>query len=208
MANFSLVGTQYGGWCIDLDLIPEKSTIISAGVGEDISFDKELIKLKKCLVLGIDPTAKSAKYISENPQDNFQFINKALSHNLDKTVIYKNHNPEWVSESTLRSHNMVSEDYYEAESITIHELLKNYDNVSLIKMDVEGSEYDIVSNLKPMEVPQVCVEFHHFCSNKTWEDTKKCILHMGTIGYERFIEKPNSQQRYTELTFIHNRVDV
>ena len=46
MAKFSLVGTQYGGWCIDLDLIPEKSTIISAGVGEDISFDKELIKLK------------------------------------------------------------------------------------------------------------------------------------------------------------------
>jgi hypothetical protein len=36
-----LLGTDYGGWLIDLDLIPRGSTIISAGVGEDISFDLE-----------------------------------------------------------------------------------------------------------------------------------------------------------------------
>ena len=34
MAKFELVGTQYGGWCVSLDLIPEGSTVISAGVGE------------------------------------------------------------------------------------------------------------------------------------------------------------------------------
>ena len=208
MAKFELVGTQYGGWCIDLSLIPEGSTVISAGVGEDISFDKEIIRLKKCKVIGIDPTAKSAKYISENPQENFEFIQKALSHNTEKIKIYKNHNPEWVSESILRSHNMVSDDYYEAESTTIPELLKKYENVSLIKMDIEGSEYDLIESLLELSIPQVCVEFHHFCSDKTWEDTKQCILHMGKIGYKRFLEKPNSQQKYTELTFIHDEVQI
>jgi len=208
MAKFELVGTQYGGWCVSLDLIPENSTVISAGVGEDISFDKEIIRLKNCSVIGVDPTEKSAKYIRENPQENFQFIQKALSHTNEKIKIYKNHNPEWVSESILRSHNMVSDDYYEAESTTLEELLKRYPDVSLIKMDIEGSEYDLIDNLTDLKTPQVCVEFHHFCSEKTWEDTKRCILKMGEVGYKRFLEKPNSQQKYSELTFIHDEVTV
>ena len=208
MVKFELVGTQYGGWCVSLDLIPEGSTVISAGVGEDISFDKEIIRLKNCNVIGVDPTEKSAKYMRENPQDNFQFIQKALSHTNEKIKIYKNHNPEWVSESILRSHNMVSDDFYEAESTTLSELLKQYPNVSLIKMDIEGSEYELIDSLSELKVPQVCVEFHHFCSEKTWEDTKRCILKMGEIGYKRFLEKPNSQQKYTELTFIHDEVNV
>ena len=208
MVKFELVGTQYGGWCVSLDLIPENSTVISAGVGEDISFDKEIIRLKNCSVIGVDPTEKSAKYIRENPQENFQFIQKALSHTNEKIKIYKNHNPEWVSESILRSHNMVSDDYYEAESTTLEELLKRYPDVSLIKMDIEGSEYDLIDNLTDLKTPQVCVEFHHFCSEKTWEDTKRCILKMGEVGYKRFLEKPNSQQKYSELTFIHDEVTV
>jgi len=208
MAKFELVGTQYGGWCVSLDLIPENSTVISAGVGEDISFDKEIIRLKNCKVVGVDPTEKSAKYIRENPQENFHFIQKALSHTNEKIKIYKNHNPEWVSESILRSHNMVSDDFYEAQSTTLSELLKEYPDVSLIKMDIEGSEYELIDNLAELKVPQVCVEFHHFCSEKTWEDTKRCILKMGEIGYKRFLEKPNSQQKYTELTFIHDEVVI
>ena len=41
------LGTEYGGWLVDLDLIPERSTIVSAGIGEDISFDLELIRQKR-----------------------------------------------------------------------------------------------------------------------------------------------------------------
>ena len=45
------LGTEYGGWLVDLDLIPERSTIVSAGIGEDISFDLELIRQKRCNVI-------------------------------------------------------------------------------------------------------------------------------------------------------------
>ena len=208
MIKFELIGTQYGGWCVSLDLIPEGSTVISAGVGEDISFDKEIIRIKNCNVIGVDPTEKSAKYIKENPQQNFHFIQKALSHNNEKIKIYKNKNPEWVSESILKSHDMVTEQFYEAESITLEELIKENTDVSLIKMDIEGSEYSVIENLKSLRVPQICIEFHHFCSNKTWEDTRKCIVKMGELGYNRFLEKPNSQKKYTELTFIHDGIVI
>jgi len=41
--NKIFLGTEYGGWVVDLDLINENDTIICAGVGEDISFETELI---------------------------------------------------------------------------------------------------------------------------------------------------------------------
>ena len=42
MINFNYMGSDYGGWSLSPDLIPESSTIISAGVGEDITFDLHL----------------------------------------------------------------------------------------------------------------------------------------------------------------------
>ena len=61
--EFNLIGTEYGGWLLNLDLVPRESTIISAGVGEDISFDTFLIDQKDCKVIGIDPTPKSHLFI-------------------------------------------------------------------------------------------------------------------------------------------------
>tara|TARA_R100001129_G_scaffold57523_1_gene39612 strand:+ start:127 stop:747 length:621 start_codon:yes stop_codon:yes gene_type:complete len=204
---FELLGTQYGGWFIDLSLVPKDSTVISAGVGEDISFDLQLIKSKSCNVVGIDPTEKSARYIRNNPNDNFRFIQKALySDSNQKIKMYKNQNPEWVSESITPTHNMVSEkDYYSATTISIGDLLEEYNNVSILKMDIEGSEYKVLNNLKQLTIPQVCVEFHHFCTDYKLEETKKCIKHLMQLGYNNFVPKPNSKF-LAELTFVHDSV--
>ena len=50
--SFKLIGTQYGGWALNQELVPEGSCVISAGVGEDISFDLFLIKNKNCRIIG------------------------------------------------------------------------------------------------------------------------------------------------------------
>jgi len=204
---FELLGTQYGGWFVDLGLVPENSTVISAGVGEDISFDLELIKNKSCNIVGVDPTEKSARYIRKNPNDNFKFIQKALYSNSNQKIkMYKNQNPEWVSESVTTTHNMVSDwDCYDAITTNVEDLLKEYNNVSILKMDIEGSEYEVLNNLKELSIPQLCVEFHYFCTDYTLEDTKKCIKHLTGLGYNNFVPKPNSKL-LAELTFIHDSV--
>ena len=88
--SFELIGNKYGGRLINLDLVPQNSTIISAGVGNDISFDMKLINIKNCNVIGIDPTKKSRDFIKRKKPTNFTFINKALSHNCKPTLLYKN----------------------------------------------------------------------------------------------------------------------
>ena len=50
------LGTEYGGWHFINDENLENSLMISAGVGEDISFDIEMINKYKIKVILIDPT--------------------------------------------------------------------------------------------------------------------------------------------------------
>ena len=84
-------------------MVPQNSTIISAGIGEDISFDLELIRRKNCQVVGVDPTLKSHKFIeAQSDLVNFSLLKKALDKNEDDVVfMYENTNPNYVSESIL-----------------------------------------------------------------------------------------------------------
>ena len=200
---FKLVGDTYGSKMLDLELVPKGSTVISAGIGEEISFDLELIKEKDCQIVGVDPTEKAANFISSTKPDNFTFLRKALYTRKGKVDIFKNSNSKYVSESTLMSHNMVSDKSYKAATVTIPQLLKKYPDTSVLKMDIEGSEYDVLYSLDRLEVPQICCEFHHFCTEYTIEDTKTMILHLKKLGYEFYVPK-QSTETLAELTFVHN----
>jgi len=181
--KLSKIGSDYGGWTICLDLIPYGSTIISAGVGEDITFDEGLVNLKNCSIIGIDPTLKSIKYIEENDPASFTLLEKALWVDDGGVKLYHNTNPSHVSESVLDSHHATGESYHECESITLPQVLSKYPNISLIKMDVEGAEYAVLNSLGSLDIPQVCVEFHGFCTDKTNEDTLACVEKMDKLGY-------------------------
>jgi len=203
--GFELAGTEYGGWMIDVDLIPRGSTIISAGIGEDISFDLFLIKERECKIIGIDPTPKSHVFIEEQKNlHNFDLIKKALHSNNDNLItLYKNKNKAHVSESVLPTHHAVYEfDSHFSMTVSLESLFESYPNVSLVKMDIEGSEYQVIKNLKiiPSSVKQFCVEFHHFCTDKTIKDTLDMIKILSRLGFEKYVEKPSTKE-INELTF-------
>ena len=202
---FELLGTTYGGWMIDLNLVPKGSTIISAGVGEDISFDLVMINEKNCKIVGIDPTPKSHLFIEKQKNlFNFDLIKKVLHSQHDDVVkLYKNKNREHVSESILPTHDAVlGFDSYYSDTVSLENLFEEYKDISIIKMDIEGSEYDVIANLKtiPKSVKQFCVEFHHFCTDKTVEDTKEMIESLSRLGFKNYVEKPSPKQ-LNELTF-------
>ncbi len=200
------IGSDYGGWAVDLDLVSDGSVVISAGVGEDISFDMGLIALKKCSVISIDPTEKARKYIEDNKHPNISFIQKALCAQSGSQIkMYKNTNPEFVSDSILPSHDNVSDaGSYTVGTINIPDILSQCPDVSILKMDIEGAEYEVISSLDRLDIPQVCIEFHHFCSDFTEDDTKKCIERMKRLGYVAAYDT-NPQKPFTEFTFIHKK---
>ena len=60
--NYKLYGTNYGGMIIAEHDSLDYSTIVSAGSGEDLTFDIELINKYQCKVLLIDPTPRAIEY--------------------------------------------------------------------------------------------------------------------------------------------------
>lgn len=198
MANIQQLGTDYGGWTIDLDSIENNSTIIDAGLGEDISFSLELQKIKNVKIIGIDPTQKSIEYIKNLNLDNFELIEKAIAKYGEKQItMFKNKNSEHVSESMFSSHFSVKGEFYSVDCISFKELIENNHNISLIKMDIEGSEYDCLQEC--LGIKQVCVEFHDFCiEDKKRKDTDLMIKMMIKNGYE--VLYSNGQKN--EFTFI------
>lgn len=189
--NLKYLGTSYGGWEIDLDEISDGCFIIDAGLGEDISFLEELLKEKSVNIIGIDPTERSHKFIEEKRMENLILLKKCIAKKGVKEVqIFKNKNPLHVSESYFKDHGSANQfETYFADCISFKELIQKY-NPSLIKMDIEGAEYDVLEEC--IGVKQICVEFHHHCiSTKTLEDTQRCLDKMTSEGYRIISNRQN-----------------
>jgi len=198
--NIKYLGTAYGGWVIDLDSINEGDTIVCGGAGEDITFEEELMKHKNINIIEVDPTEKSHKFMESKLEkySNIKLIKAAIEkHGTEKITLYKNKKPTHVSESIYINHQSVlnSGQSYETKCISIKQLKEKY-NPSFIKIDIEGSEYNVVDEL--IGTKQVCIEFHHHCiPNKTIMDTTNIITKFIDAGYE-IIDNRNLH----EITFL------
>jgi len=63
--NIIFLGTDYGGWSFLNNDNLENKFIISAGLGEDASFDIELISRYNCKVIVIDPTPRAVEHYEQ-----------------------------------------------------------------------------------------------------------------------------------------------
>src|SRR5215469_7175922 len=63
------IGTTYGGWWVDTRNLSSSSNVVSAGIGEDISFDTGLINVIGCNIFALDPTPKAIDYATSACSD-------------------------------------------------------------------------------------------------------------------------------------------
>jgi FkbM family methyltransferase len=132
------LGTPYGGWYFSDKTLSKKPTLLSAGVGEDVSFDIEFLNNYRGKVYFVDPTAKSISHIdkvienlgkpksvefdiksgnqpidaydlSSVQRDDFLLIKKALYNQTDLIIkFFKPLNKEHVSHSISNYQNQFS----------------------------------------------------------------------------------------------------
>lgn len=63
--NVIYMGTDYGGWSLLKNDNLKNKYIISAGLGEDASFDIEIISKYNCKVIAVDPTPRAIDHYNE-----------------------------------------------------------------------------------------------------------------------------------------------
>jgi FkbM family methyltransferase len=105
-------------------------------------------------------------------------------------------NKEWLVSSNSRFYN---HPYIEikAKTITIDSLIEKYGTPDLIKVDVEGGEYDCIQSLTK-RVNMLCFEW----ASETNHITYKCLDYLSTLGFTRFYI-----QNTDNYTFRPNNAD-
>jgi FkbM family methyltransferase len=157
------IGTRYGGWSIPADRMGAESVCYLAGLGEDASFDLGVIERFGCDVHTFDPVPEAARYAAtvSAREPRFHFHPCGLWSSDGALRFYANTEPGFVSRSATNMHG--TGDYTEAQVRSVDSLMAElgHARVDLLKLSVEGSEYEIVDDLlaKSLPVRAVCVEF-------------------------------------------------
>jgi FkbM family methyltransferase len=184
-------GNDYGGFPVYGNYLTNQSTVFSFGVGEDISFDASLFDKYKCNMFLFDPTPRSIEFIeSQQLPDNFKFYSYGIGKVTGFVDFHLPANPNYVSGSLL-NHKNVSE----TAKITVQ--MKSWEDicnelnikkVDILKIDIEGSEYDVLADVlnSDVAVKQILIEFHSRYFDNGDEMTKNAIKLIKSKGYNLY----------------------
>jgi FkbM family methyltransferase len=195
-------GSGYGGWNLVDGLVRDDSVVYSFGLGEDISFDLDLIATHRTVVHGFDPTPRSVEWVRRQslpPQ--FQLHAEGIADFDGEATFHPPRDPSHVS------HSMVEADggspgirvpVRRLESIMAS---LGHRQVDILKMDIEGAEYAVIDHLATTGIRprQFLVEFHHRFSAVGWPRTQASLATLRSCGYRLFWVSDSVE----EFGFVH-----
>ena len=168
------IGNQYGGFYVHTDALHAQSIVYSIGIGEDISFDQELIKTIGCPVFGYDPTPKSIAWVTKNMNDRqFKFFDFGIAKVSGKQSFYLPENKNFVSGSIKPIKGVDKQNKVALQFKTLKAAmeLNNHTQIDLLKMDIEGAEYGVFESFTGWDrVGVFSGELHQMDTQGTPED--------------------------------------
>lgn len=191
-----------GFFVADIPKINNHSIVYSVGVGEDISFEKDLMKQFDCSISIFDPTPKSWQFVeSQKLNPKLKYYNWGLSSFDGPQRFYLPKDENMISGSLVQAKHLNSEPIF-LQMKTLMSTMKHLgdNHIDLLKLDIEGSEYEIIEEIieQRLDVKQIAVEFHHFFDTIPTNKTRKAVKLLNQNGY-RIVAISRSRH---EITFI------
>ena len=189
------------GWVVDESLLNRESVIYSVGVGSNIDFDVELINSFGATVHAFDPTPRSIEWVkSQKLPKHFIFHPFGLS--------AENGHMDFFPPAKASSTHFSPIDRYGDTNNVVRAPVKDIDTIAselnhkeidLLKMDIEGAEYEVIEALPKTRVAinQILIEFHHMYKGIQISKTVDAISTLSNLGFELF----NISQRTYEFSF-------
>ena len=206
------LGTNYGIGVIPENFLNSQSICYSAGAGEDISFEFEVIKKYGCKVHIFDPTPRakehydglkrninngkmmtinhSSHYYRIKPEElNLCFFYPIGIWSQDKMMkFFTPKNPGYVSHSLVNLQK--TDDFIEVECKRLRNIMSllGHQAISLLKLDIVGAEYDVIDSLIEDKIyPDLLViefdEGYYPMDNKYFIRITNAILKLKSAGY-------------------------
>jgi FkbM family methyltransferase len=163
--------------------------VYSFGVGEEISFDRELIHRFGVTVHAFDPTPRSIQWVqTQTVPNHFVFHPYGVAAQDGLRQFIPPRNQQHVSHSVLKR-----DSPWEAIEVPVQRLstilrILDHTRIDVLKMDVEGAEYEVITDLldSGIMVAQLLVEFHHRWPEVGISKTKHAIRQLNDAGYRIF----------------------
>jgi FkbM family methyltransferase len=197
------LGSDYGGWTIAVEGLDSSSTVYSFGVGNDVSFDLAVIRRFGCNVHAFDPSPPVADWIStQDLPANYTFHPYGLAPK-DGEISFFAPSPQSGMFSTSKQHRYVSntEVKLPVQSLSTTVASLGSPTIDILKIDVEGAEYDLIPSIIqcPVPIKQLMIEFHHRIGIGSLEATVKSVQQLRSSGFQLFHVSETS----SEFSFLH-----
>ena len=149
-----------------------------------------LANIEQCnKIISIEASPITFKLLIDNcKNDNIVLLNYAVCNNNGNDITFyqaKCHvlstiNKDWLTKDTSRFYNSSYQEII-CKTITIDKLIEQYGLPELIKIDVEGGEYECICSLT-QKVKLLCFEW----ASEVNDITFKCIDYLLNLGYTQF----------------------
>jgi FkbM family methyltransferase len=167
-------------WTIVTRGMGPDAVIYSGGVGEDITFEQQLIQRFGVKIHIFDPSPVAARTIALANTDGLLFkpLGLAASTTAKFSIGGGTDSSTWLKAGggeTLPCTGI-------AQEMTIN----GHDSIDLLKIDIEGFEYEVLESCFQQRIPikQICVEFHDFFPEIPKARTKQMIRTLEGQGFD------------------------
>jgi len=174
-------------WNFFPDSLNAQSIVYSGGVGKDISFEHSLVQKFGCAVVLIDPspTGIATMALPANQIPQFKFMPVGLA---GTCKMLKLAPPKYPEEgSWFKDEGQGGTIEVPCEDLASLMKKNGHQHIDLLKIDIEGAEYEVLDDLLKRRLPvkQVLVEFHHdILPGIKRRETIRAILKMVGAGYK------------------------
>lgn len=178
------------------ELMTSNAIVIDVGCSYQAEFSVAMIERYGARAIAVDPTSKhrsALARLADRYPDRFRHVPWAISaHNSTTTFLESTTNE---SGSLMPDHvNAIRDDLtrYEVTTVTPTALLEHLglDSADILKLDIEGAEYELLRNVREDDLApfrQIFVEFHHHAVQRySVVDTRQIVQGICEFGYDSY----------------------
>jgi FkbM family methyltransferase len=204
VATFT-AGDRSGVWTVASELLDANSIVYSFGAGDNVSWDLAMIERFGVTIHAFDPTPVSIAWVAEQdlpPQFRFHPMGLAA---YDGTLRLARRHEGRFNFRPIAYVAKANADVCEAPVARLTTLMQRlgHERIDLLKMDIEGGEYDVLDDLltSRIDVRQLLVEFHHHFPTIGINRTIAMVERLTAAGFRVF----NLSERGLEISLVQHR---